>query len=167
MKDAAEPTLSVRLGTPDEEDKILELALQAWEENGIRSVNAEKMRAMIRPALYLWEGLVGVIGDPGQRVEAAILLRVCSMWYSDDKILEEKAIFVHPDFRHGKIGRARMLTEFSKQIADGLKIPLLIGVLSSHRTEAKVKLYERQFGSPAGAFFLYNAKTGHESVTEH
>ena len=36
----------------------------------------------------------------------------------------------------------------------------MIGVLSNHRTEAKVRLYERQFGKPSGAFFLYNARTG-------
>jgi hypothetical protein len=41
-----------------------------------------------------------------------------------------------------------------------MEMPLLIGVLSNHRTEAKVRLYERQFGKPTGAFFLYNGSTG-------
>ena len=52
-------------------------------------------------------------------------------------------------------------------IDDDLGIPLIIGVLSNQRTEAKIRLYERQFGAPAGAFFLYNVHTGHENVTEH
>jgi hypothetical protein len=82
------------------------------------------------------------------------------MWYSDAQVLEEKAIFIHPDYRSAKGGRARRLCEFSKRAADGLGIPLIIGVLSNHRTEAKVRLYERQFGKPSGAFFLYNARTG-------
>jgi hypothetical protein len=82
------------------------------------------------------------------------------MWYSDHEVLEEKAIFIHPDFRSAKGGRARKLCEFSKHVSDSLGVPLIIGVLSNHRTEAKIRLYERQFGKPSGAFFLYNATTG-------
>jgi hypothetical protein len=89
------------------------------------------------------------------------------MWYSNAWILEEKIIFVDPEFRNAKGGRARRLCEFSKKVSDDLGIPLMIGVLSSHRTAAKIKLYERQFGEPAGAFFLYGAKTGHDIMMEH
>jgi GNAT superfamily N-acetyltransferase len=126
------------------------------------------MLGMIKPALYLWQGLVGIIGEPGKKIEGAVLLRTSQMWYSDEWMIEEKAIFVDPEFRSAKGGRARKLCEFSKKVADDLGIPLIIGVLSNHRTEAKVRLYERQFGPPAGAFFLYNVQTGHEDiVTEH
>lgn len=167
----------IRLGIPQDEEQMLELALRAWEENGIKDVNPEKMLAMIRPALYLWEGMVGIIGGHGKKIEGAVLLRTSQMWYSDSRMLEEKAIFVDPEFRTkggGKLrssqsyGHARALCEFSKQVADGLGIPLIIGVLSNHRTEAKVRFYERSFGPPAGAFFLYNVQTGHgDPVTEH
>jgi hypothetical protein len=153
--------LKIRLGTPADEDAMLKLALSAWEENGIKDVNPIKMLAMIKPALYLWQGLVGIIGEPGQRIEGAVLLRMTQMWYSDNWMLEEKAIFVDPEFRSAKGGRARRLCDFSKKVADELNVPLIIGVLSNHRTEAKVKLYERSFGPPAGAFFLYNVQTGH------
>ncbi len=158
----------IRLGTPEDADAMLDLALRAWEENGIKGVNPEKMLGMIKPALYLWQGLVGIIGEPKQKIEGAVLLRTSQMWYSDEWMLEEKAIFVDPEFRSAKGGRARKLCEFSKKVADDLGIPLIIGVLSNHRTEAKVRLYERQFGPPAGAFFLYNVQTGHEEhMTEH
>lgn len=159
--------LKVRLGTPADEDAMLDLALRAWEENGIKDVNPEKMLAMIRPALYLWQGLVGIIGEPGKKIEGAVLLRLSQMWYSDSWMIEEKAIFVDPEYRSAKGGRARKLCEFSKRVADDLNIPLIIGVLSNQRTEAKIRLYERQFGAPAGAFFLYNVQTGHENMTEH
>ena len=158
--------LNIRIGNPNDEAAMLDLALRAWEENGIKNVNPDKMLGMIKPALYLWQGLCGIIGEPGKKIEGAVLLRTSQLWYSDDWILEEKAIFVDPEFRNAKGGRARRLCEFSKRVADGLNIPLLIGVLSNHRTEAKVKLYERQFGPPAGAFFLYNAHTGHVAA-EH
>lgn len=159
--------LGIRLGTPEDEEAVLELAIKAWNENGIKDVNPEKMRGMIRPALYLWQGLVGIIGERGKPIEGAVLLRTSQMWYSDDIMLEEKAVFVDPAYRSAKGGRARRLCEFSKRVADGLGVPLIIGVLSNHRTEAKIRLYERQFGSPAGAFFLYNVRTGHDNVTEH
>jgi GNAT superfamily N-acetyltransferase len=158
--------VKIRLGTPEDEQEMLKVALRAWEENGIKNVNPEKMLGMIKPALYLWQGLVGIIGERGKPIEGAVLLRTSQMWYSDDWMLEEKAIFVDPQYRSAKGGRARRLCEFSKKVADRLNMPLIIGVLSNHRTEAKIRLYERQFGAPAGAFFLYNAQTGHD-VTEH
>jgi len=158
--------LEIRIATPEDEMPLLELALRAWKENGIDDVNPEKMLGMIKPAVYLWQGLCGIIGKPREKIEGAVLLRISQMWYSDSWILEEKAIFVDPEYRNAKGGRARRLCEFSKRVSDELSLPLLIGVLSNHRTEAKVKLYERQFGSPAGAFFLYNAQTGHKQL-EH
>jgi len=158
--------LEIRIATPEDEMPLLELALRAWKENGIEDVNPEKMLGMIKPAVYLWQGLCGIIGKPREKIEGAVLLRISQMWYSDSWILEEKAIFVDPEYRNAKGGRARLLCEFSKRVSDELSLPLLIGVLSNHRTEAKVKLYERQFGSPAGAFFLYNAQTGHKQL-EH
>jgi hypothetical protein len=154
--------LKIRLGTPADEDAMMEVAIKAHHENGIMDLNEDKMRGMIKPALYLWQGMCGIIGRPGEKIEGAVLLRTVQMWYADSWILEEKAIFVDPEFRSAKGGRARRLCEFSKQVADGLNIPLLIGVLSNERTKSKVKLYERQFGQQAGAFFLYGGQTGHE-----
>lgn len=152
--------LNVRIGTPDDVHPMMDLAMQACDENGFVDPNPQKLLAEIWPALNLEDGIVGIIQDEGKRLEAAILLRIGTMWYSDAKVLEEKAIFVHPDYRNAKGGRARRLCEFSKKASDNLGIPLVIGVLSDQRTEAKVKLYERQFGKPSGAFFLYNAQTG-------
>jgi GNAT superfamily N-acetyltransferase len=152
--------LKIRIGTLDDVDDIMELALSACDENGFVEPNPAKLLNEIYPALNLHYGLVGIIGHKGEKPEGAVLLRIGAMWYSDNEVLEEKAIFIHPDYRSAKGGRARRLCEFSKQAADSLGIPLIIGVLSNSRTEAKVRLYERQFGKPSGAFFLYNATTG-------
>lgn len=159
-------TLVIRIATPEDVHDVMALALSACDENGFVDPNPEKLLAEIWPALNRDHGLVGLIGEPDGKPEGAVLLRIGTMWYSDHSVLEEKAIFIHPEFRSAKGGRARKLCEFSKQVADGLGIPLIIGVLSNHRTEAKVKLYERQFGKPSGAFFLYGAKTGQTSVME-
>ena len=121
--------------------------------------SGERLLAEIWQGLTLNHGVVGIIGERG-KPEGAVLLRIGNMWYSDQQVIEEKAIFIHPDYRSAKGGRARKLVEFSKQVADRLGLPLIIGVLSNQRTEAKVRLYERQFGKASGAFFLYNCRTG-------
>lgn len=151
--------IEVRVGEPEDVDDIMALALSACEENGFVDPNPTKLLNEIWHGLTLERGVVGILGERG-KPEGAVLLRIGSMWYSDDQVLEEKAIFIHPDYRSARGGRARRLCEFSKQVADSLGLPLIIGVLSNHRTEAKVRLYERQFGKPSGAFFLYNARTG-------
>lgn len=152
--------LGIRIGTPDDLDACMELAMLSCKENGIVKPTPKKMLEDFWHALNMENGLVGLIGEEGGKIEGGILLRIGTMWYSDDPVLEEKALFIHPDYRHAKGGRARRLCDFSKQAAKSLGIPLIIGVLSNHRTEAKVRLYERQFGPPTGAFFLYNASTG-------
>jgi hypothetical protein len=153
-------SLGVRIGTPADVHKMMDLALAACDENGFIEPNPAKLLQEIWPALNQERGLVGIIPGTDGALEGAVLLRVGNMWYSDHEVLEEKAIFIHPDFRSAKGGRARKLCEFSKHVSDSLGVPLIIGVLSNHRTEAKIRLYERQFGKPSGAFFLYNATTG-------
>jgi hypothetical protein len=139
---------------------MMDLAMQACDENGFVDPNPQKLLAEIWPALNLENGIVGIIQDEGGSLEGAILLRVGTMWYSDAQVVEERAIFVHPNFRSAKGGRAKRLCEFSKKVADTLSLPLMIGVLSNHRTAGKIRMYQRIFGEPSGAFFLYGAKTG-------
>jgi hypothetical protein len=158
-----ENSFGVRAGTPEDIDPMMQLALAACEENGFVEPNPQKLLQEIWPALNLEHGLVGIIEGENGILEGAVLLRIGSMWYSNARVLEEKAIFIHPDYRSAKGGRARRLCEFTKLVADRLKMPLIIGVLSNHRTKGKIKLYERQFGEPSGAFFLYNARTGSDA----
>lgn len=152
--------IKVRTGTPEDIHAMMELALLACDENGFVNPNPGKLLNEIYPALTLQYGIVGIIGKPGERIEAAILLRVGNVWYSDDPVLEERAIFVHPDFRSAKGGRAAKLCRFAKETSDRLQLPLMIGVLSNDRTAAKIRMYERQFGAPSGVYFLYQARTG-------
>lgn len=159
--------LMIRLASPQDLDEIMSIAMMACDENGFLNPNPAKIAAEIWPALHQDHGLCAVIGKPNGMIEGLVLLRIGNMWYSDSRVVEEKAIFIHPDFRSAKGGRASKLCEFSKKVADSLGIPLIIGVLSNHRTSAKVRMYERQFGPPSGAFFLYGAQTGKWQGTEH
>jgi hypothetical protein len=150
----------VRVGTPEDVHGIMDLGLMACAENGVSAPNPEKILFDIWPSLNCEGGIVGVIGAPGGQLEGFVLLRTGSLWYSDAPILEEKIVFVHPKYRSAKGGRARKLCEFSKKASEEIGLPLVIGIVSNSRTKSKVRLYERVFGEPAGAFFLYGARTG-------
>lgn len=159
-----QPDLAIRLATPEDMPELMKLAVAAASENGFLDASAELLARELWPALNQDHGLCAVIGPTGtQTIEGLVLLRIGTMFYSPQVVVEEKCVFIYPEFRSAKGGRARKLCEFSKHVADELGIPLIIGVLSNTRTAGKVKMYTRLFGEPAGAFFLYNARTtGHE-----
>jgi len=140
-----QPELKVWVGNPEDVHDIMDLAMQACDENGFVEPNPTRLLAEIWPALNREKGIVGLVGVPGEKPQGAILLRICNIWYSDQEILEE---------------RARKLCDFSKKVADELDLPLTIGVLSSNRTKGKIRMYERIFGEPSGAYFLYGTRTG-------
>lgn len=148
--------LQIRIGTPDDLDEVMQAAQAAIAEIGLVNPDPIKVLEDVWPALNQQAGIVGIISRPDGPIEGGVLLRMGKMWYSDQDVLEERCVFIKPEFRNTKGGRARKLVEFSKSVAEKLGVPLLIGVMSSVRTEAKVRLYERQFGKPQGAVFLYN-----------
>jgi GNAT superfamily N-acetyltransferase len=151
----------VREGIAEDFNEVMRMSIDATRENAFVEPDIPMLQNHIYAALTKQMGLVGVIGgDAGEPLEAMIILRIGTMWYSHENILDEKAIYVAPEFRSAKGGRARKLAEWAKTVSEKLGIPLAIGVLSNTRTEAKIRLYERVFGAPAGVYFLYNAKTG-------
>jgi hypothetical protein len=152
--------VKVRIATPDEVHQCMDLALLCCSENGVARPNKLKLLDDIWPALNRYDGIVGVIGKKGGMLEGIVLLRIGCLWYSDVPIIEEKAVFVHPKYRSAKGGRARKLCEFSKQVAVGLGYPLVIGVLSTKQTKAKVRMYDRVFGPAAGAYYLWGTGSG-------
>lgn len=155
------PPEGVRIGTPADVDGVMELALMGCAENAAVPHDPELVLGDVWAALNLEHGIVGVIGPPGQTLEAGVLLRMGTIWYSRQVTVEERAVFIHPQYRAAKGGRATKLIKFSKWVADQFGVPLTIGVLSSHRTEAKVRAYRRHLGEPAGAYWVYYPPTYH------
>lgn len=148
--------LPIRLATQDDEPEIMTLCRELHAENGLRSMNEDKVRAVLATAWNRTGGIVAVIGHPGY-IEAVLVLRLDQLWYTDDWHLGEQFLFVRKD--HRRSTHAKRLIEYAKKAAEHLHVPLVIGVISNDRTAAKVRLYQRQL-MPAGAFFVHNARTG-------
>jgi hypothetical protein len=156
--------LDIRIAGTDEMTDVMDMAIAGAKENAFLDASALLIAQTIYPALAQDHGLCGVVGPKGA-LQGFVVLRIGTLYYSEKLCVEEKILYVHPDYRSAKGGRARRLCEFSKKVADSLDLPLLIGICSSHRTEGKVKMYERIFGPPSGAYFLYRTKTGGHAVS--
>lgn len=148
--------LGIRLATKVDEDEIFALLSMLHEENGFFTMNPTKVRDGIRRATDRKGGIVGVIEDRG-RIVGTIGLFIEQDWYTDDFELLERWNFVHPDYR--KSDYAKRMIEFAKRCQEwferqGNTIPLIIGVFSTVKTVAKVRLYRRQLPF-AGGFFIY------------
>ena len=153
----------VRIAQPADHTEIWRLFLQGHRENGKFSLAPEKVdwflsRALRPEMIPEWDtgprGAIGVIGDIG-KLEALVFVTLGSYWYSHDRHLEEFIVYVDPECRQS--AHARVLIEWMKHQSDRTGLPLVTGIISTERTEAKVRLYRRML-EPVGAFFLYGGK---------
>lgn len=149
----------VRSAKPEDFPGIMQMCRQIYAENGITEVAWPRVEQIVIDAINGNQSSMSVIGYSDD-LAGMLLLRFSSVWYSDELLLEELYNYVPPHHRKGH--NARALIEFAKSASDRLELPLLIGILSTHRTRAKVRLYRRVFGEPAGAFFLYGRKIGRD-----
>lgn len=150
--------IEVDLATPDDEPQLMDMCRELHQENGVFDMSEQCVRDTLRLAFEKKGGTIGVIRGK-DKLEAAILMLICRLWYSDEWHIEELFSFCRPEFR--KSNNAKALIHFAKKCADELEVPLIIGVMSNTRTEAKVELYKRQLSKPSGAFFFYNTKSEH------
>lgn len=148
----------VRKADIRDEPELMAMCLELHRENGLFTMSEDKVREHLRRAFLRQGAMIGVIGDRG-RIEGSIYLMIADFWYSEDWHLAELWSYVLPQYR--KSNNAKELINFAKRCSDELKVPAVIGIISNDRTKAKVQLYQRQLGTAAGAFFLYNAgRTG-------
>lgn len=146
----------IRLATQADLPELIDMGKTLHEENGLLNVSIDRIIATAVKAVTQNGMIIGVIGEVGA-LEGMICLAVSNYWYTEDMHLEELFSFVRPEYRRSK--NAKALVAFAKENAKKLKVPLLIGIISNTRTEAKVALYQRMLGKPAGAYFLWNGNT--------
>lgn len=143
----------VRIAQADDEPELIRLAELASEEDGQGSFDLDKVRHVFGLHFYKNGGIIGVIGNPGERLKAYVLMAITQPWYSIDGQVQELSLFV--DLDHRKSDFAKQLMIFSKKTSEALNLNLSIGVIANEKTEAKFRLYKRQFPQ-MGAFFRYN-----------
>jgi len=154
----------VRSAKPSDKSEVWRLFRACWAENGMLPISERKVDyhidRLLDPSNIASDdagprGLIGVIGD--QKLEGAIMLGFGSPWYSDEITMDEYLNFVDPDYRASD--HAKTLISYAKHMVDQIRLThsnlkLIIGVLSTKRTAAKVRLYERQL-TPCGVFFTH------------
>ncbi len=144
----------VRIATRADEAQLMDLCRALHKENGLFELDEDMVRTMLYRAFNREGGIIGVI-DGDNEIAACIFALLSNFWYSKDSHIEELFSYVRPNFRRSNY--ADLLIEFMKRCATEIGIPLVIGVITSDRAEAKVRLYRRKLGVPAGAFFVYNS----------
>lgn len=149
----------VRSAEPGDDMSILALMHQVHQEAGLFPIDVDSALSGIRNGIARKAALIGVIGPVGS-VEGAIYLSIQRMWYASDvngTFINELFLIVDP--QHRKSSHAKALMQFAKAAANRLSMKLVIGTASNGRTEAKVRLYRRQFPHKIGEFFIHEAST--------
>lgn len=144
----------VRMATPADAPKILSLCRIAHQEIAPFALDEGFVQDKIDKTTNKQGGIIGVIGD--DEIRASICLEITNDWYTREFMLLERWSYVHPDYRKSRY--ALDLIEFAKECSTGIGIPLVIGITTNQRTEAKVRLFRRALGHPVGALFVFGSK---------
>jgi len=153
----------VRIARPEDHLEIWRLFLQGYSENGISSLAPEKVNWLINRCLNPdliplgdtgSRGVIGVIGPVGA-LEGVVFVTIGMHWYSYDKILQESIVLV--DVEHRKSNHAHVLIQWMKDQSEITGLPLMAGIVSNHKTEAKCRLYRRMLPK-IGEVYYYGPK---------
>src|ERR1017187_3691124 len=151
---------TVRIATPVDAQEVWRIFLQGHRENGIFTLAPDKVQwfmnrvlnpESIPPGDTGARGVIGVIGPIGS-LEGLVFLTIGTYWYSNDLHLEEYIIFTDPECR--KSFHVQALIEWMKNQVEITGLPLMTGVISNHRTEAKCRLYRRMLPKIGEFFYL-------------
>lgn len=141
----------VSFASPDDAPEVYRLMIALHDENGIFSLSEEKSMWMCANLFQPGHGIVGVIRGE-KEIEGAVALEKAQQDYSTDIYLLERFNHVRPEYRRSD--HAKRLIEFAKACATDLGIPLLMGIVSTQRVEAKMRLYRRLL-IPIGGSFMW------------
>lgn len=149
----------VRLAVEADRADILGLCRMLHDENGMFPLRIEAVEDVIDRWLrrdFRDPAIIGVVGSQGS-LSGVICIAIHTLWYTTEPCCDELFNFVHP--AHRKSNYAQQQIEFAKTCAEVFEMPLMIGVLSSYRTAAKVRLYQRLLPK-AGEYFVYSPQNG-------
>ena len=141
----------VRAARPDDWNEIMQMCELLHEENGTVDVHWPTVEATIARGINNDLAMIGVIGKTGS-IEGMAYVKFATMWYSVTPILEELFIFVRPECRRSP--NAKTLLRWVRATKEKLGVKLIIGVISNAKTQAKLRLYQRELGQPVGGYFF-------------
>jgi len=158
--------MTVRTATVRDESQLMSLCRALHQDNGIFTMDDDLVYRMLHSILQpeqdkVGGGVIGVI-DGDDELAAAICIMFSHFWYSHDVHLEELFNFVRPEYRRTTYGREML--EFAKRCQQTLGLPLFTGIVTNKRLEAKVTMYRKKLGPPAGAFFVVGATWQNEET---
>lgn len=152
----------VRIAVPADKEEIFRLLRAAHAESGLFNFDLPKVHwwidRMLWPERLAWDdvaprGLVGVIGDEGA-LEGLAFVVIGTIWYSSSPThIEELTVYVEPQYRPQM--HVSALINWMKEQAKIANLPLMAGVVSTERTEAKIRLYSKEMPK-VGAVFRFN-----------
>lgn len=156
----------VRPATPDDAPELWRMFRAHHEENALFPLSEPKVQFYLDRVLYPERlssddqgprGIIGVIGKVGS-LEGVIMLIIGSPWYSDVITMDDCMNYV--DANHRKSDHAKTLIAYAKHVVDHIRkghpdFKMVLGIVSTIRTAAKIRLYEKQMGPPVGAYFMF------------
>lgn len=154
----------VRTAGPADYEECWRLFMQGHKENGLFSIDPQKVQWLLNRLLFPQailpqdtgpRGIVGVIGEVGN-LEGLTFVVIREYWYSSEKYISECMVFVDPECRG--TGHAVALVDWLKEQSEATGLPVLASVLSTHRTEAKCRLYRRSL-TKVGEIFMVKPVT--------
>lgn len=155
--------VNVRLALPSDEEALLPILMLAAAENAVMPMSQMRVQEMIINAtrrgahpLCTGHGVMGIIDGP-KGIEGIISLTLARLPYTEKHHLEDICNYVHPECR--KSNHAKDLLQFAKWIAETMKMPLFIGILTAKRLEAKRKFYQRLV-KEVGSIYIHNPVYG-------
>lgn len=151
---------NVRILQHGDENKLYHFIAAGHEESAIFPMSSYKVNKFIDAAIARTHPIiVGVIDSPTKdEIAASICMVYEQQWYTDEWHLSELWNNVRPDYRRSNY--AKDLISFGKWASDTSGKALNMGIVTTERMEAKIRLYRRQL-QQTGAYFIYNINLAH------
>ncbi len=158
---------NVRLVQCGDERALYNFIESGHKESAVYALSSSKVNSYIDAAINRTIPIIiGIIDSPTKNeIAASICISYEQQWYTDEWHLGELWNNVRPDYR--KSNYAKDLIQFGKWVSDTAGKAFNMGIVTTDRMEAKIRLYRRQELKQVGAYFMYNMDLAHgPAITE-
>lgn len=151
--------LNVRYGKAEEKhiEQILDLGQVMYEESihfGKSSFSKEKVESLLHWAINDDKGIL-IVATIGNEVLGGFLGCIAPLWFSEDEVAMDMAIFLHPKYRHGLIG-VKLINEAFKMAKEKGVSEFMISNATGYESERVESLFEFVGMKRIGGVFVMN-----------